>query len=96
MGLSYLALGKPQKAVVPLERALALREKNDPQADHLGETRFALARALWDAGGNRNSALRLAVRARDDYRTLSFPSTNAKLAEIATWLASHPVPKRAP
>jgi hypothetical protein len=51
------------------------------------ETRFALARALWDAGGDRTRARHLAAAARADYERT--PSPSRKGAEIAAWLSTH-------
>jgi tetratricopeptide (TPR) repeat protein len=59
------AQGRPAEAVAPLRRALA-----GGFAEGRGETpegaaaRFALARALWDSGGDRAEALALAREAR--------------------------------
>ncbi|HVZ71650.1 MAG TPA: tetratricopeptide repeat protein, partial [Polyangia bacterium] len=55
----------------------------------VGESRFALARALWDAGGDRRRARALAEAAREAYGR----ATNAQkeIAGIDAWLASHRV-----
>ena len=60
-GWSMVGLGKSAQAIPFLERALAIREKGDPEPDRLGETRFALARALWEAKG-RTKALAFWLR----------------------------------
>ncbi|HET6284532.1 MAG TPA: serine/threonine-protein kinase [Polyangia bacterium] len=88
-GESYLLLGRPGEAIGPLERALAIREKSDPAPQRLGETRFALARALLSDGRDRRRARLLATTARDDYARHSAPSTQKKLREIDAWLAAH-------
>ena len=43
-----LALGRPADALGPLEHALRLRGESTSDLLAVGETRFALARALWD------------------------------------------------
>lgn len=82
-GLGRARLGQKQAtaAVAPLEEALAIRiEKHAPPAQ-LGETRFALARALWSRPAERRRALVLAVNARGDY------SEDKKMVgEIDAWL----------
>ena len=68
IGLAYLGQRRPLEAIAPLELALATRisEKSPPAL--LGETRFALARALWARPSERGRALALARLARDDYQ----------------------------
>lgn len=75
IGMTYLAMNEPTRALAPLERALALREPNRASAAALSDTRFALARALWQvskhgpaAPSTRVRALSLARQARDHYR----------------------------
>ena len=82
IGRAALALARPKDAVAPLERALRLRETGEADAVLLAETRFALARALWDAGADRARALALAMRARDVYA----PAGDAKdTATVDAW-----------
>ena len=50
------------------------------------ETSFALAKALWLAGGDRARARTLADQARSSYAKLARP---ARLAEVVSWLGSH-------
>ena len=50
LGLAHLTAGRSTEALPPLERALRLREAHEPDPTLVTETRFALARALWDAG----------------------------------------------
>jgi tetratricopeptide (TPR) repeat protein len=75
-------IGRCKLAVTPLERALALRAKEEPAL--LGETELALARALVATKGDRTRALALGRAARD-----RFAKAGAKkqLAEAKTWLA---------
>jgi hypothetical protein len=83
-----LDLARPRDAVAPLERALALREKNNGDPNELAESRFALARALWDANEDRARARSLAGAAEDAYRAAGGPSAEA-LADVRAWLAKH-------
>ncbi|HVR61681.1 MAG TPA: tetratricopeptide repeat protein, partial [Polyangia bacterium] len=53
IGQSYLDDGDAQKAVAPLERALRIREAKENLAAVRGETRFLLARALWQSRRDR-------------------------------------------
>jgi hypothetical protein len=59
LGDTHLAAGRPADAIAPLERALTIRAAGSVP-DDLAETRFALARALWDAGRDRPRARTLA------------------------------------
>jgi hypothetical protein len=64
-----------------LERALPIR---GTKPRDLAETRFALARALWQLGQQRPAALRYAEQALEDYRRAGQPQL---AAEVETWLA---------
>ena len=64
IGVAHWRLGRAEQAIPPLERALAIREASEPDPAQVAETRFALARALWDAGRERARALQLAAAAR--------------------------------
>jgi len=69
VGKSYLELGRAKEALAPLEQALAWRlAQEDVPPNQLGGNRFALARALWQAGGDRARARTLASTAGDDFR----------------------------
>jgi serine/threonine-protein kinase len=86
IGISYLAENNPASALVPLERAFKIREAQETDQGKRGETRFALARALWDANRDRARARTLAEEARE-----SFAKTAAKtnIAEVDSWLVAH-------
>jgi hypothetical protein len=76
--------------VNPLERALAIRTK-DALPPELAETRFALARAVWDARGDRARAVALANDARAGYApdAARFGGEYAEaVAAIDAWLAA--------
>ena len=86
IGQCLLGLGRAQDAVNELELALALRGNEPvPRAD----TRFALARALWELGKERGRARELATQAQADYQA---GGRKEKDAEVERWLASHPMP----
>jgi tetratricopeptide (TPR) repeat protein len=77
IGQALLSLARPAEAVEPLEHALRLREANEPNASVVADTRFALARALWDGGGDRRRARALAAQARQAYALLGASPTGA-------------------
>jgi tetratricopeptide (TPR) repeat protein len=87
-GEALLLLGRAREAIAPLERALALRVATHETRSPLGDTRFALARALWDSGGDQTRARALAAAARDDFAAL--PPNPASRARAEAWLAAHP------
>src|SRR5207302_1048164 len=81
VGRCHLAMKAPEKALAPLERAVALREKSDEQAE-LAEARFELARALWDGTPEAHDRSRqLAAQAREALH-------GAAQADVDKWLAS--------
>ena len=75
---------KPADAIPLLEETLAIRESQRRQPVRLAETRFALARALWESRGDRRAARSLAVQAQDD-----FASTSTQGRDVGQWLAAH-------
>ena len=77
VGRVALAERRPQAAIAPLERALALPEIEPLQA---AELRFVLAQALWAAGKDRRRALELARAA------LAAQEDDDGRAPIAAWL----------
>jgi eukaryotic-like serine/threonine-protein kinase len=64
LGRALLEAKQPRDALVPLEKALAGWERAKPTPVERANTRLLLARALWDAKGDRTRALRLAHEAR--------------------------------
>jgi tetratricopeptide (TPR) repeat protein len=86
MGLAYLGEGHAADAVAPLEAALAVRLEKHLAPAVIGETRFALARALWPRASDRPRALALAKAAREDYR--GDDAARGKRDEIDAWLAA--------
>jgi tetratricopeptide (TPR) repeat protein len=90
-GEDLLALARPGEALAPLERALALRSGPGADPEDRASTAFALARALWDAGGDRSRALSLARNARTVIAPLAarYGAYRADtLARLDRWLAS--------
>ena len=80
-----LALGHPAIAAPAAERGLAMSEAqgDDAEPNELARLRFALARALWDTGGDRERARKLAEQAEAGQ-----PDAGRK-SEVTKWLASH-------
>lgn len=90
LGNALRSQGRTREAMPVLERALRIRERGEHSPQPLAETRFALARALWDASGDRDQHARaraLAVAARDGYRSVSW---TARAGHVEDWLAAHP------
>jgi hypothetical protein len=95
LGLALLGEHHPVEAIEPLAQALQTRQASEGAPDLLGETRFALARALWARRADRPRAEELAHQARADYVALE-KATGAvppALAQIDSWLAG-PIPSR--
>ncbi|HEY4395794.1 MAG TPA: serine/threonine-protein kinase [Polyangia bacterium] len=86
IGVSYLSDADPVNAIAPLERAFKIREAQETDPSRRAETRFALARALWESGRDRQRARALAEEAREGYAKAE---VKAKLAEVDTWLRVH-------
>jgi serine/threonine protein kinase/tetratricopeptide (TPR) repeat protein len=86
MGISYLGLGAPTNALVPLERALKIRQARETNGAKRAETAFALARALWESHRDHSRARLLAEQARADY---SGSNLKTKVEEVNAWLSAH-------
>ncbi len=86
IGVSYLTEGDSLSALVPLERAFKIREAQETDPSRRAETRFALARALWESGRDRGRARALAEDARESYAKAE---VKTKLGEVDTWLHVH-------
>jgi len=86
LGKSLLAVGRAREAIPVLERAVRIRERNEPKRDMIAESQFALARARWEAGVDRDGSRTLALAARDAYRAL--PGETKHAAEIDAWLTA--------
>jgi eukaryotic-like serine/threonine-protein kinase len=86
IGIGYLGEGKAAAALMPLERALKIREAQEPELTRRAETQFALARALWESHRGRVRARLLADQARQLYLN---SSERDKSQEIDGWLKNH-------
>jgi serine/threonine protein kinase/tetratricopeptide (TPR) repeat protein len=87
IGISHLAEGNPASALVPLERAFQLREAEEHDPVKRSETRFALARALWESNRDRMRARKLAEEARALYAKTT--TETDKLTDVERWLHVH-------
>ena len=82
LGLALLGEKRAEDAIAPLEQAVAAREAGHLAPELLGESRFALARALWARPRERERARALGRQARAD------STSDAKIAAtIDAWLA---------
>jgi tetratricopeptide (TPR) repeat protein len=87
LGMALIDLHESKRALAPLERAMAFVEANPPAK--APETRFALARALWETGGDRARAKKLAAQARDGFASRANVEHKNRLAAVDAWLAQH-------
>ena len=90
LGLALLGDGRPAEAVPPLRQALEARLAAKAAPALIGETRFALARALWAMPGQRLRAEELARQARADYGRIEKrgDAPPPEIARIDAWLAT--------
>ncbi len=89
LGALYLDQGRPDLAVSPLERAAGIYERQPPAfLRWSAETRFLLARALWEADRDRPRALALARQVHEDSRKMP-ESARIGLADLNPWLIRH-------
>jgi tetratricopeptide (TPR) repeat protein/predicted Ser/Thr protein kinase len=86
IGLALRGLGRSREAVEPLSRAVALRQSGEVGPELLAESRWALAQALWESGGDRRRALDLARQAADGFAAVGRPNNRR---EITDWLHKH-------
>jgi tetratricopeptide (TPR) repeat protein/tRNA A-37 threonylcarbamoyl transferase component Bud32 len=84
-GRSYILAGKPKAALPLLDRALAIYQgaKGDPLLP--AGTKFLKARALWDSGKDKETALQLGREAYDAFVKAGAPRTRP-YRELETWL----------
>jgi predicted Ser/Thr protein kinase len=82
LGIALLGEGHGADAIAPLEEAVAARAGEHVASALQGESRFALARALWSRPTDRSRGLALAHQAQTD--SSSDPGT---VAAIDVWLA---------
>ncbi len=86
IGLAYLGQRRPLEAIAPLEMALAARSDAKSPPALLGETRFALARALWARASERSRARAVAGLARDDSQVVA--NGGGMVGGIDDWLTA--------
>ncbi len=86
IGRAQVSLGRAAEAIPLLERALALRMGAGRDPIDAAETRFALARALWESRRDRARAWALATEARAAY---GGARSATERAEVDAWLARH-------
>jgi hypothetical protein len=84
-GTLRLAQGRAADAIPMLEQALEIREGTNADATFTADTRFSLARALWETGKNRRRALSLAAAAREAYAKHQRPREETA---VGAWLAA--------
>ncbi len=88
LGVARLEAGDANAALVPLEESLAtLRACCDGVHYFAATAELALARALWETGGDKQRARRLAEQARDHFSTLVHREPE-RLAAVR-WIADH-------
>ncbi len=86
MSACWLRLKQPTKSIALAERALALQEQAKVADEEIAPTRFVLAQALADSGGDLRRARQLARSAETAFRAAG--SGQAKtLAEVVAWRA---------
>ncbi|MGA9521236.1 MAG: serine/threonine-protein kinase [Myxococcaceae bacterium] len=84
MGRARLGLGDRERAILELERAIALAQKEGSPPGTLEESRFALARVLWETRRDGQRAVELATQAREGYARGGY--NPKELSEVQTWL----------
>jgi serine/threonine-protein kinase len=87
-GEASFGLGAAAKAVQLLERALRIREAARVPVGDLARTRFALARGLWKAAGDRERARLLAGQAKQGYAEAG-KKHRRDLGRVEAWIARH-------
>ncbi len=86
LGKVRLAQGQTAAGIQLLEQALSIRERDEVDDALTADTRFTLARALWESGMGRRRARSLAAAAKDAYGR----SNRAESEQtIAAWLTTH-------
>ena len=86
LGAALIGVRQPEKAIPVLERAIAIRTKENAGDEDLAESRFSLARALWDAGKDRARAKELAKQAHDGYEQ---GAQKQEAEKVSAWIAAH-------
>jgi hypothetical protein len=89
LGAVRLAQGEIAAAIPLLEQALALREHRELDKTLMADTRFLLARALWQRRNERRRARALATAAQVTYASRS---ASKQQSEVVAWLSTHKDP----
>jgi tetratricopeptide (TPR) repeat protein len=84
LGIALLGEGRSADALPPLERALAARLSAKAPPELTGETRFALARALWSKPAERSRSRALARQALADYAHVQ--AASSPVPDVGAWL----------
>jgi len=86
LGSSLVDLRKPDEAVEPLDRALAILDRREKEDDptYRAAAEFHLARALWDQQQDLRRAMKLARKARDVFA--KDPEAKRLLGAVNTWM----------
>jgi tetratricopeptide (TPR) repeat protein len=87
LGEALLAAKRPAEAIAPLERALALDDGSEHYEINVAKARFSLAKALWEARGDRARSRSLAAAARERLR--GRPEAAKTLSAVDVWVATH-------
>jgi serine/threonine protein kinase len=85
IGHARLVRGSPATAIPVLEEALRIRERERANEYLIAETRFSLARALWESGRDRKRGMSLAQQARKTFGSHVFPRREQA---VVRWLAA--------
>lgn len=93
LGDTYLKLGRPKKAVEPLERAWAAYADKQSPPPEAATVAFSLARALWGSG-SQERAITMARRARELAATAEGEDGERVVSEVDEWLQN--VARRSP
>jgi tetratricopeptide (TPR) repeat protein len=86
LGIALTGEGHAGEAIPMLEEALRTRTEKHTGAENLGQTRFALARALWSRPAEHERALGLARAAYKDVRDTKTATGRRMAAEIDAWV----------
>lgn len=95
LGNFYKRADRCAEAIDPFERALAIHQRQGEVSKSTIQLQFRLAKCLWDAGGDRARAVKLARQALDEARSdeLSAPgmtwSEGVEPEKIEAWLERH-------
>jgi hypothetical protein len=92
LGRAYQSLGAPARALPLFERALHIGDDAGADPDFRAQSRFSLAKALWDTHGDRRRARVLAKEATELYAqsVKRVGRVAREREELRAWIAQHP------